>query len=55
VGRQINYALVSAGIGVDQLVRTQHGLEDVYIQLTGVPEASPLSTPVRPVSPEPPR
>jgi ABC-2 type transport system ATP-binding protein len=55
IARQINYALVSAGIGVDQLVRTQHVLEDVYIQLTGVPEASPLSTPVTPVSPGPPQ
>jgi len=53
IARQINYALVSAGVGVDQLVRTQHGLEDVYIQLTGVPVASPLSTPAAPVSPGP--
>src|SRR6266567_8841145 len=53
IARQINYALVSAGVGVDQLVRTQHGLEDVYIQLTGVPVARPLSTPAPPVSPGP--
>ena len=33
--RVINHALVSAGIGVDQLVRTERGLEDIYIQLTG--------------------
>lgn len=48
LARLINHALVSAGIGVDQLVRTQKGLEDIYIQLTGVPEASPLSTPAGP-------
>src|SRR6266700_7644208 len=53
IARQINYALVSAGVGVDQLGRTQHGLEDVYIQLTAVPLASPLSTPAPPVSPAP--
>ena len=46
IARQINYALVNAGLGVDQLVRTEKGLEDIYIQLTGVPVASPLSTPV---------
>ncbi len=45
IARQINYALVHAGVGVDQLVRTEKGLEDIYIQLTGVPLASPLSTP----------
>ena len=45
IARQINHALVYAGIGVDQLVRTEQGLEDVYIQLTGVPVASPLSSP----------
>jgi ABC-2 type transport system ATP-binding protein len=43
LGRIINHALVAAGIGVDQLVRTQRGLEDVYIELTGVPSGSPLS------------
>src|SRR5262252_33598 len=48
LGRLINHALVSAGIGVDQLVRTQRGLEDIYIQLTGAPEASPLSDPTGP-------
>jgi len=50
LARQINHALVSAGIGVDQLVRTQKGLEDIYIQLTGVPAGSPLSAP-RPAPP----
>ncbi len=45
LARQINSALVSAGVGVDQLVRTEQGLEDVYIQLTGVPVANPLSSP----------
>ena len=44
IARQVNYALVYAGVGVDQLVRTEMGLEDVYIQLTGVPVASPLSS-----------
>ena len=48
IARQINYALVSAGVGVDQMVRTEQGLEDVYIQLTGVPVATPLSSPVAP-------
>ena len=48
IARQINHALVYAGIGVDQLVRTEQGLEDVYIQLTGVPVASPLSSPSDP-------
>jgi ABC-2 type transport system ATP-binding protein len=52
LARIINHALVSAGIGVDQLVRTQRGLEDVYMELTGVPTASPLSTPM-PAGPEP--
>jgi ABC-2 type transport system ATP-binding protein len=45
VARQVNHALVYAGVGVDQLVRTEKGLEDVYIQLTGVSVASPLSSP----------
>src|SRR6267378_158981 len=45
LARQINSALVSAGVGVDQLVRTEQGLEDVYIQLTGVQVANPLSSP----------
>src|SRR5947209_2499004 len=36
VARIINHALVAAGIGVDQLVHEQRGLEDVYIELTGV-------------------
>ena len=48
IARKINHALVYAGIGVDQLVRTEQGLEDVYIQLTGVPVASPLSSPSEP-------
>jgi len=45
MGRTINHALVSAGVGVDQLMRTQRGLEDVYIELTGVSAGSPLSEP----------
>jgi ABC-2 type transport system ATP-binding protein len=45
IARKINHALVSAGVGVDQLVRTQRGLEDIYIELTGVPSGSPLSAP----------
>jgi len=45
IARRINHALVSAGVGVDQLVRTQRGLEDIYIELTGVPSGSPLSAP----------
>jgi ABC-2 type transport system ATP-binding protein len=43
--RTINRALVTAGVEVDQLVRTRRGLEDIYIELTGVPTASPLSAP----------
>jgi ABC-2 type transport system ATP-binding protein len=50
IARQVNHALVSAGIGVDQLVREEKGLEDVYIQLTGVAAGSPLSS-----APPPPR
>jgi ABC-2 type transport system ATP-binding protein len=46
IARIINHALVAAGIGVDQLVRTQRGLEDVYIELTGVAPGSPLSAPI---------
>jgi len=46
VGRAVSRALISAGVEIDQLVRTQKGLEDVYIELTGVPADSPLSTPV---------
>jgi len=42
LARMINHALVAAGIGVDQLVHTQRGLEDVYIELTGASAASPL-------------
>src|SRR5215472_15318741 len=45
VGRAVSRSLISAGIEIDQLVRTQKGLEDVYIELTGVPAESPLSTP----------
>jgi ABC-2 type transport system ATP-binding protein len=52
VARLINHALVAAGIGVDQLVRTQRGLEDVYMELTGVAPGSPLSAP--PQAPPPP-
>jgi ABC-2 type transport system ATP-binding protein len=48
LARKINHALVSAGVGVDQLVRTEQGLEDIYIELTGVPVTSPLSSPVAP-------
>ena len=51
IARQVNYALVSAGIGVDQLVREEKGLEDVYIQLTGVAAGSPLSSPPPPPAP----
>jgi ABC-2 type transport system ATP-binding protein len=51
IARKINYALVNAGVGVDQLVRTEKGLEDVYIQLTGVPADSPLSSAAPPVPP----
>jgi ABC-2 type transport system ATP-binding protein len=43
MARIINHALVAAGIGVDQLVRQQRGLEDIYIELTGVAPGSPLS------------
>jgi len=43
LGRIINHALVAAGIGVDQLVHMRRGLEDVYIDLTGVVPGSPLS------------
>src|SRR3989454_7088827 len=54
LARSINHALVVAGIGVDQLVRTQRGLEDVYIELTGVAPGSPLSGPPPPPPPPPP-
>ena len=58
MARAINHALVSAGIGVDQLVHTQRGLEDVYIELTGVAPGSPLSSaptpPPAPPAPPPP-
>ncbi len=54
VARIINRALVTAGIGVDQLVHTQRGLEDVYIELTGVQRGSPLGTPPPPPPPSPP-
>src|SRR5258708_5332219 len=54
LARTINRALVVAGIGVDQLVRTQRGLEDVYIELTGVAPGSPLSGPPPPPPPPPP-
>ncbi len=43
VARLVNHALVAAGIGVDQLIHLQRGLEDVYIELTGVAAGSPLS------------
>ncbi len=45
LARIINQSLVMAGIGVDQLVHEQRGLEDVYIELTGVAASSPLSAP----------
>ena len=51
VARIINRALVTAGIEVDQLVHTQRGLEDVYIELTGVQRGSPLGTPPPPPPP----
>jgi ABC-2 type transport system ATP-binding protein len=53
IARVINHALVAAGIGVDQLVHTQRGLEDVYIELTGVAPGSPLSStpPTPPATP----
>ena len=55
MARVINHELVSAGIGVDQLVHTQRGLEDVYIELTGVAPGSPLSSaPTPPPAPPPP-
>jgi ABC-2 type transport system ATP-binding protein len=55
VARIVNHALVAAGIGVDQLVHTERGLEDVYIELTGVAPASPLGAPlVAPPGPVPP-
>ena len=52
VARTINRALVTAGVEVDQLVRTHRGLEDIYIELTGVPSGSPLSAPPAPPAPE---
>jgi len=51
IARLVNHALVTAGIGVDQLVHTQRGLEDVYIELTGVSPGSPLSAPPPPPPP----
>jgi hypothetical protein len=51
IARIINRALVTAGVGVDQLVHAQRGLEDVYIELTGVAAGAPLSTPPPPPSP----
>jgi ABC-2 type transport system ATP-binding protein len=51
LARIINHSLVAAGIGVDQLVRTEKGLEDVYIELTGVAPGSPLSAPPPPPPP----
>jgi ABC-2 type transport system ATP-binding protein len=48
LARIINHALVAAGVGVDQLLRTEKGLEDVYIELTGVAPGSPLSAPPPP-------
>ena len=51
--RIINHALVTAGVGVDQLVHTQKGLEDVYMQLTGATPGSTLSSPPPPPPPQP--
>jgi ABC-2 type transport system ATP-binding protein len=51
IARLVNHALVTAGVGVDQLVHTQRGLEDVYIELTGVSPGSPLSAPPPPPPP----
>jgi ABC-2 type transport system ATP-binding protein len=48
IARRINHALVTSGVDVDQLVHTQRGLEDVYIELTDVSRASPLSSPPPP-------
>ena len=45
LARIINHALVAAGIGVDQLVHTQRGLEDVYMELTGVSAGRALGAP----------
>jgi ABC-2 type transport system ATP-binding protein len=52
--RTINRALVTAGIGVDQLVHTQKGLEDVYMELTGATPGSTLSSPPPPPPPSQP-
>src|SRR5438477_5839255 len=46
IARVINHALVSAGVGVDQLVHEQRGLEDVYMELTGVAPGSSLGAPL---------
>jgi ABC-2 type transport system ATP-binding protein len=51
--RIINRALVTAGVGVDQLVHTQKGLEDVYMELTGATPGSTLSSPPPPPPPQP--
>jgi len=54
IARIVNHALVTAGVGVDQLVHLQRGLEDVYIELTGVAAGSPLSSvPAPPQAPPP--
>jgi len=50
--RIINRALVTAGVGVDQLVHTQKGLEDVYMELTGATPGSTLSSPPPPPPPQ---
>lgn len=55
IARIVNHALVAAGVGVDQLVHMQRGLEDVYIELTGVAPGSPLgNAPVPPPAAPPP-
>jgi ABC-2 type transport system ATP-binding protein len=53
MARVINQSLVMAGVGVDQLVHEQRGLEDVYIELTGVAAGSPLSAPAGASAPSP--
>ena len=54
LARAMNRALVTAGIDVDQLVRSQRGLEDVYMQLTGVQPGSTLSSSIAAPPPPPP-
>jgi ABC-2 type transport system ATP-binding protein len=51
IARIVNHTLVSAGVGVDQLVHAQRGLEDVYIELTGVAAGTPPAASPPPPSP----